>query len=797
MKNHARRRINPVLLATASTLCLSGLAACSGGGGSPAGPSPVVTSPPPPPLPAPPPPPLPTTVSQAEIDAQPGLTQININPAFDSGILGAGALIAIIDTGIDVNNPEFAGRIDPRSADLAIAPFVNSDDVREGGANLEDVQGHGTSVAGIAAAGANGEGVVGVAPAATILAFRGNLADDPDTDDEDEALTILGGAISEGFRRSVGAQADVINLSLGSDEDGARDDFANLLSFAGSNNIVTVVSAGNEGDPNPQLSGQSVVESSVGGTAIVVGAVDSNNNITSFSNTAGLAAEFFLVAPGLFTPTPAIGGGTRPFSGTSAATPHVSGTVGLIRSLWPQLSAAETVEIILNSATDLGAPGTDAIFGRGLLNVGAALQPSGQLTVPSSTGSSVTISSLASNLPNAAGTGFSTVESIIGVDVFGRDFEIDIAGLVNAAPTNRFAIGNIADPLLRTRTSISPAPTPGSALTFRLQETSAATDPQFAHLIGDFTSDAAFEAGERDLAFSFTQAIGLDRSLTIANGFSGREIDQLQRREFTQTTLNRSAFSDAFLSDTTDAVSASLNFSVSGATALDILVNHASPSDPFQTNSLLLTNSDRLEEDTTTTVRFGLTRTLPRGAIRVETGVQTEENSFLGTTLSSSLFGDGGSVTVYNTASGHFALTDSLSLTGRFTTGFTKIRNGSIDSLLTDADALRSTQFALGLEQTGIIGRHDVLSLSLSQPLQVRGGDLTFSLPTSFDQQAEQAQFTDISTGFANGGRPLDIEAGYRFNILGKAALQLNAGHSISGLGQGQTAVRVRLSQLF
>lgn len=801
MQNYSRAKTRTFFLLTSSALCLAAITACGGGGGNPTTPSPstvVPSPPPPPPPPSAPPPPLPTAVSTAEFNAQPGLAQVNTLPAFDSGIFGAGALIAVIDTGIDVDNAEFAGRISPLSADLGTTEFSSSDDARTGPPDLQDNQGHGTSVAGIAAAGANGVGVVGVAPAATILAFRGNIEDDPATDDEDEALTILGGAITEGFIRSIDAGADVINLSLGSDEEDARSSFADLLSFAGSNDVVTVLSAGNEGEPDPQQSGQSVVEAEVGGTGIVVGAVDANNNLASFTNAAGLAQEFFIVAPGLGVPTPAIGGGTRSFSGTSASTPHVTGAVGLIRGLWPQLSAAETVTIILDSATDLGAPGTDAMFGRGLLNIGAALEPSGALSVPSATGSSVPASALSSSLPSAIGSGFSNAEPIIGLDQFGRDFTIDLNAFLTAPSTNRFPVGNIATPGQRVRTARSRAPTPGASLTYSLTETSAATDQQFVHLLGDFQSEAAFEAGTRRLAVSFSQTLGLNRNLTVSTGFSGRETDRSQRRAFTQSTISRTAFSDAYLPDAVSAVSAGFNFVGPAGTQLDVFVNHARADDDLIPNSLLLQDIREQDRSATTTFRFGITHNIPRGALRLETGIQNEQGSFFGTDVSTALFGDGGTQTLYNAVSGHFALTDTLSLTGRFSTGITKVRTGASDSFLTDNSApLLSTQFSVGLQQADLFAASDVFSFSVSQPLQVRRGGLTFSLPTGFNQRTEQAEFADLSTGFATDGIPIDLEAGYRFNTWGGGALQLNVGHSVSGLGRGQTAVQARLSRQF
>src|SRR4029079_2967132 len=74
-------------------------------------------------------------------------------------------------------------------------------------------------------------------------------------------------------------------------------------------------------------------------------------------------------------------------SGTSMATPYVTGAAALIKSGWKNLTAQQVASILFASATDLGAPGIDPVYGRGMLNVDAALKPIGDLGAPTSTSS--------------------------------------------------------------------------------------------------------------------------------------------------------------------------------------------------------------------------------------------------------------------------------------------------------------------------------------------------------------------------------------------------------------------------
>src|SRR5437764_393939 len=149
------------------------LSACAGGGGGggpspalPVVPTPTPTPPPPPPPPPPPAPPPPgTNYDTAEYQASNYAVAANALSAYNAGATGKGVKIGIVDSGINPNLAEFAGRIDPASGDATGA-----------GRGVSDDGGHGTAVSAVAAAARNGQNTMGVAFDATIVSER---ADQP------------------------------------------------------------------------------------------------------------------------------------------------------------------------------------------------------------------------------------------------------------------------------------------------------------------------------------------------------------------------------------------------------------------------------------------------------------------------------------------------------------------------------------------------------------------------------------------------------------------------------------------
>jgi subtilisin family serine protease len=275
---------------------------------------------------------------------------------------GAGAVVAVIDSGVQPDHEDLAGRLLP-GFDL-----VDND------GTPTDGDGHGTHVTGIVAANAdNGRGVSSVAPGAKVLPLR-VLGNDGSGDFTDVAAAV-DMAVDDG--------ADVINLSLGPDVPlsgggGAFDDAVDRALDAG---VVVVAAAGNDQLPAcDQPSGE--------GRLLCVGAVDRSGSRSFFSN-FGLGLG--VMAPGGAgvcespedrngQPCPDAaqeilstykGNGYEVLAGTSQAAPHVAGVAALLVSVGVRGQAAR--ERILATARDAGLPGPDPEYGAGIVNASSAV----------------------------------------------------------------------------------------------------------------------------------------------------------------------------------------------------------------------------------------------------------------------------------------------------------------------------------------------------------------------------------------------------------------------------------------
>src|SRR6478736_249675 len=274
-------------LSGAALSALVFLAACVGGGGAISTPSPP---PPPAPAPAPTPAPVPSQFNTTEFRRSDGPLQHNAATAWNAGWTGQGVTIATVDTGIDVNSPEFAGRISPASRDMFSATSNRGYDATDD---------HGTDVAMIAAAARDNTGILGMAWGATIMALRSDTPNscvsdsgskDPNADCEFDDATIAS-AIDYAAAHS----AKVINLSLGGDP--PSNVVTSAVSRAAAAGVLIVVAAGNDGSANPDAFG-SGIDTAGNGAVIIAGSVDDKGVMSDFSDRAGNQPNHFLTARG-------------------------------------------------------------------------------------------------------------------------------------------------------------------------------------------------------------------------------------------------------------------------------------------------------------------------------------------------------------------------------------------------------------------------------------------------------------------------------------------------------------------
>ncbi len=272
-------------------------------------------------------------------------------------------IIAVLDTGADFDHPDLDDKLLSNGYD-----FINDDP------DPIDDHGHGTLVAGVAAAETNnGEGIAGVAWNCRILPIK--ILDNTGVTDVSTEIDGINWALLNG--------ADVINLSLGGV--GAAQSEQDAIRTAYNNGIVVVAAAGNDG--------VATYFPAAYPECMAVAATNSSDERVTFANTAtdplpwesNFGPEIDVAAPGDWVlslyPTSLT---TPPFlpyswaSGTSFSTPHVAGLAALIRSIKPELSAEDIMNIIRYTADDVNSAtleGRDNNLGYGRINMERALVP--------------------------------------------------------------------------------------------------------------------------------------------------------------------------------------------------------------------------------------------------------------------------------------------------------------------------------------------------------------------------------------------------------------------------------------
>lgn len=264
---------------------------------------------------------------------------------------GQGITVAVIDTGIDTDHPEFAGRIRVDSYNATEDKTVEE----YGWAVIEDEQGHGTASSGVIAAAMDGVGTVGIAPEAELLVIKAQCDSQGNFQRASDLVFGLYYAISRNVR--------VINMSFGFATAG-EDPFAEAVRLAWDSDILCVAAACNRGTDTPTWPAAN--ESVLG-----VGAINEDWNPAAYSN---YGPNVDLVAPGTVFTTQ-MGGGYGTMEGTSFACPMVSGSLALLLQQEGPYAAAEDLwQILLASCRDLGTPGRDERYGFGVPDVSALVQ---------------------------------------------------------------------------------------------------------------------------------------------------------------------------------------------------------------------------------------------------------------------------------------------------------------------------------------------------------------------------------------------------------------------------------------
>ena len=770
-----------------------GLSACGGGGATVR--PPVINTPPPPPKAETPDPDLVASFKTDEFNRTWALDAIGAADAYALGYTGKDALIAVIDFNFDLATDELNLHSGSRSADPVNVAIYEAQIGEE-----REVSPHGMAVAVTAAGVKNDNGIHGVAFDATVIAvdyFSG----------VNSRQVMQNGVlytVSDPWTYAFNLGARIFNKSFGYDEDDIIEnppivsqryviEFDTTAVELGG---LVVSSAGNNADPEPSLSNLDALErlqalgllDSGPGAYIIAGSVDEDLTLSSFSDAAGNgpARFYYLVAPGgqvTFPWTDGLAVG----SGTSFAAPTISGAAAVILGRWPTLTAREVADIMFDTATDLGAAGVDEIYGNGLLNLSAAMQPVGQAKLAVAGAPSKAVTAAAIDLGAAFGDASSlrsALSNVMILDDYNRDFSLDANTLV----TSRGGRLNIEARFDARRNWQSAALglTGVGQLNYSLSR-DIRTVPAFA-LAGQAEDDFSPQI---DAVFEFTGQyadkkyyIGTGRSLSSA----------LAREPYVSAASDGVSLTGA--NDTPLPTGRGIYFAVNNALSENTDVWFGVSQS--RTQGYEFHPVEALQNDTDiTAVAMRLDHYVGSSRFSAEFGASLETGSLLGSRSAGGLAVAGGATNNWISLTGGWQLADSIFLESKATLAVTAPHNVG-GSILGDLGLITSSAVQIKASWQNAFAPDDSFTLMVHQPLRVENASATLTTGVGLDQNAS-VEFTNYRVSLAPAGREIALETSYRRNWQGwyleaNAAYRLDAGHFA---GQKDAMFAFNISRLF
>jgi subtilisin family serine protease len=735
-----------------ASVSLLSLAACGGGGGgvastpapatsAAAAPPPVVTTPAPT-TPVATTPILGTTPNSLnwvtpEYGRSNAASQAGAATAYQNGATGRGVTIATLDSGVDIQSAEFAGRISAASQDVV------------GGRGIDDEAGHGTSTAALIVAAKNEINIHGVAFDATLLALRTETAG---SCTEDKGCSHSDNVLARGIDIAVANGARIINLSLGGSP--ANLTLRSAMARATRAGVAIVISAGNDGSASPDSLAQVAGDASVANGLIVIagsiGTATDARAISTFSNKAGTFGSVYIAAPGYRVRSFDHTGANFLYSGTSYAAPIVSGAIALLMQAFPNLTAAQAVELVLRNADDAGAAGTDADFGRGILNIANAFRPQGSLLLA---GSAIPVADESGSLGGAFGTGGQLGTSLGGaiiLDGYSRAYAIDLAAGIAAAPVERPLGGRLGD-----RTRVARAGNGDRVVSFTLTPPTS-TRPW----LGIVQDGVDFHAADRTRLRRGLAAMRLDPTTSGGLAFG-----------YTAETLLGSLGGDApvgsFLID--DALGET-GLARRGAVATGVQRRIGSwtlSAAGGRAEVAPVLPGDR--PGAASTAAATARRTFGPLSLTAGLSDMREDRTLLGARLPQS-FGVGGATTRFATLDARLDF-GRWSLAAGARRGWTDADGGGA---LADLGTVRSDAWRTEASGNGLFRSGDRLALRVSQPLRVSSARASFLLPVSYDYATLGVGTERRDLSLAPDAREIDVEANYGVPLWG-GALDANA----------------------
>ena len=701
-------------------------------------------------------------VNSGEYFNQPYLAGIKVVPAWDAGLLGAGVVVADLDSGIRATHVDLVGKIAPGGYD-----FVNDDDDPDDD-EISLTYGHGTASAGIIVGNWNGVAVGGIAPSARVLPVK-------ITDAKNETNGTL---ISQGVDYAAANASVKIILLEAVGASTSAEEFNSFLTAVAAGKLI-IAPSGNAGQAGPFSPASSFA--SLGGAGLIVGSHNGAGGLSAFSNGAQGVETSFITAPGegVVAAGNQSDDATFRVNGTSMAAPQVAAAAALIWGHSPGLSAAQVAQILTSTATDIGAAGIDSRTGVGALNIEAALAPIGIITAPIEEEETEedTESSTEENEDSASddsdssedttdsgggssggGAGVALAALVVGgvgyalignspdlsetlvLDEFGRTYELDLETRIsvrNPGPTAKSVVQEL-DTEEVSETLIQRSD-------FQISTVYRANRPEAFSILEDLSPQEQqsparmqIQAAHRD---GMHYAFGLNQSLTLFDqGLTAQSNTAALAGGF-----RSDAFANPFFGFTAEGYHGAIAYAPKQG--LQSGLSFASVDDGYRHG---------VQSDTSA-VHLGLAgNTFGVGATL---GLLEEDGNLLGGAAGGALSA-ARAETLFTVLRSHLDLGKHWSLIGKYTHGLT-FADDYAKSLLSDFSEIESNSWGLGLAGRNIFAFGDRLGVGVSQPLRTIAGDVQVDTPY-WDPVRGAVGFRSTRTSLVPDGLETSFELFYR-----------------------------------
>lgn len=672
-----------------------------------------------------------------EFKAMGTLGAINVYPAWSAGALGQDVTVALLDSGVRASHFELQGRIATGGKD-----FVDGDN----DPNDTSAQGHGTSMASIIAGNFNNKGIVGIAYQAKVLPIRVV---------QEEGQTANTANRVKGI--NFAANRPDVRVLVSSYQSSANQAETNAFKNAGAKGKVVVIAAGNNERSNPDFPAS--ILNALGGAGIAVGATNPDGKtLAGFSDRAGRAKNFFMVAPGLVNAASNASNGafiTR--FGTSMAAPQVAAAAAVLLSHAPNLSNVQVAQLLLNNATDLGEPGVDEVFGHGRLNVAKALSAQGPVEGPDEGGSSSGLGAAAAAVAVGAGVVYwltkkqkakKQLENTLVLDSYDRPYIMNMNDAIysrNDGP-KLFDVMDMFD--RQTRSMNVPLSDNINATMY----TSTIDTSDYIYLKD---SDPFMQLDEQ----VYSENLSLKLNGSFENGLSfnvqtnqapGSDFDKVNDLSLSEQFVMGSSLTNAYMGFGASADSMSVGYRYNERYSLSVGANRIDDEESHGLNS-------------STKAVQGTYRHDERSSLSLRLSEISENGSLLGGASNGVLSVSRAKTTALGLTANH-KLLDKLSLFANYTHGFTNV-DEQRGSFLQDFSGLQSHSYSVGLLGNNLVNYKDKAGIAISSPMRISDGGVTLVVPHSIDYSTGSVYRTSDRLDMSDAPAGLDFETFYNMPV--------------------------------